>query len=322
MPEFYKVQHCVAARSVAEVGKKHDLEEYFHEEKYDGFRLTAYVDVENQKVDLRSRSNKNQDGKVPHIESELLDILTNFRQMADPAKVVNERFVLDGEIVALNLGNNVFSHVQSVMLSKPARARLVQNNESWYLTYMVFDLLESDTDPELYKRPLWRRKRDLSEIFDSWVDSEYVLPAPYAKVASQDVHNFHVIRGKEGSVLKHRDSPYVGGRNKQWFKIKHDPDIDVVIMGFTDGTGKYSDSIGAVIFGQYDSEGNLVERGKCSGMTDDQRDDFCANMNYYLGRVMTVRHNGVMEDGLKFRHPRFLKMRPDKQATECTWHNE
>jgi ATP-dependent DNA ligase len=74
--------------------------------------------------------------------------------------------------------------------------------------------------------------------------------------------------------------------------------------------------IGAVKFGKYDKEGNLVELGECSGLTDELRKDMSENPDKYIGQVMEIGAMEKTRDGF-YRHPQFSRMRPDKNPHEC-----
>jgi len=307
-----KPQLCTSVRKVADI--KGNPDDYLHELKYDGFRLTAYI-YGNGDIELLSRTGKGQEGKLLHIEEELRELTT----------VSNGNVtIFDGEIVAMNTLDtdayyieNDFSYVQSVMNSKPPRGMRIQEENSRYLQFVVFDLLYDDGTSILNKTTLERRIL-LETTYFALEDGEHIRFGSWEMGASQALHDCFVAKGLEGSILKHKDSKHVEGRNKQWYKIKYDPDVDVVIMGFTEGQGKYTGMAGAIVFGQFDEKGKLVERGQCSGMTDELREKLDES---YIGRVMTIRHNGVMEGGVRFRHPRFKHLRSDKSATECTWNN-
>lgn len=74
--------------------------------------------------------------------------------------------------------------------------------------------------------------------------------------------------------------------------------------------------IGAVTFGKYDKDGNLVELGYCSGLTDELRKDMSDNPDKYIGDCMEIKAMERTKDGF-YRHPQFSRLRPDKNPSEC-----
>ena len=63
----------------------------------------------------------------------------------------------------------------------------------------------------------------------------------------------------------------------------------------------------------------IMEVCVTSGFDDDTRDYFTRNKNRLIGSVIEVKANGIMTDTGELRHPRYLRMRPDKNAEQCTW---
>jgi ATP-dependent DNA ligase len=151
-----------------------------------------------------------------------------------------------------------------------------------------------------------------------------------------------LLKGGEGLIIKDPGGPY----GKRWTKIKKLGTYDVVIIGYQEGSGKYREMIGAVRFGIY-KNGKLVEVGKCSGMDDgdvrwittggvsgtpnrdgswiipisnDQPEGsrawFSLNRDKLLGTVIEVKGNGLTAHG-KIRHPRYVRLRPDKAPQMC-----
>lgn len=74
--------------------------------------------------------------------------------------------------------------------------------------------------------------------------------------------------------------------------------------------------IGAVTFGKYDKDGNLVELGYCSGLTEEMRKDMSENPDKYIGDCMEISAMEKTKDGF-YRHPQFSRMRPDKNPSDC-----
>lgn len=65
----------------------------------------------------------------------------------------------------------------------------------------------------------------------------------------------------------------------------------------------------------------LMEVCETSGFDDDTRAMFTKNRERMVGTVVEVKANGLFHDSGKFRHPRYLRMRPDKSPGQCTWND-
>lgn len=102
--------------------------------------------------------------------------------------------------------------------------------------------------------------------------------------------------GLEGYVLKERG--YSG-----WWKLKLEWTLDLEVLGFQAGKGKYEGHVGALLL--RDSKGVEI---RCSGMTEAVR---FALTHRDVGRIVEVEHSGLTVNG-KLRHPRFKRWRDDK----------
>lgn len=104
--------------------------------------------------------------------------------------------------------------------------------------------------------------------------------------------------GYEGLVLR---------QGEQWIKVKPAETHDVIITGFTEGRGKHRGRLGFV----------TTSRGAVgAGFSDSERDILWAEAQAgtLVGQVIEV---GCLEltTARKFRHPFFVRMRPDKAVT-------
>ena len=63
----------------------------------------------------------------------------------------------------------------------------------------------------------------------------------------------------------------------------------------------------------------VMEVCECAGFDDDTREYFTRNKDKLVGSVVEVKANELFRDSGKMRHPRFMRMRPDKEAERCIW---
>ena len=64
-------------------------------------------------------------------------------------------------------------------------------------------------------------------------------------------------------------------------------------------------------------EYKIIEVGECSGFDDEQRIMF--SNSDWVGSVIEIKANELFKDTGKLRHPRFMRIREDKNPYECTW---
>lgn len=58
---------------------------------------------------------------------------------------------------------------------------------------------------------------------------------------------------------------------------------------------------------------------ECGGYDDDTREYFTRNRKRLIGSVVEVKANELFRDSGNMRHPRYMRMRFDKEAERCTW---
>lgn len=103
------------------------------------------------------------------------------------------------------------------------------------------------------------------------------------------------------------------------YKLTHGISVEPVSKFYFHGW------IGAVEFSQYNAKGavnelgelvDLVQVGYCSGIKEKLRKDMTDDKELYLGECMEISAMERTKDGY-FRHPQFLRMRPDKNQKDC-----
>jgi bifunctional non-homologous end joining protein LigD len=290
---------------------------WLFEPKYDGVRVLAFR--EGTRVELYMRSGQEVTGRYPELVVAL---------RALPL----ERFLIDGEIVALDENARPsFQRLQARMgLTRPAdveRARAVVP-----VSGVFFDALALD-GRDLRALPLSERKACLALL----VPARGVLGyGDHVAERGEAFFEACCAQRLEGVVAKKADSPYGGGRSRDWLKIKCQLRQEFVIGGYTDPQGSRG-YFGALHLGLYETD-RLVYVSKVGtgfdGKTLKQLWDrliplarptspFATGTPVGRGHhwvepelVCEVRFTEWTDDG-GLRHPTFLGLRDDKRAREC-----
>lgn len=114
----------------------------------------------------------------------------------------------------------------------------------------------------------------------------------------------------EGVIVKPLDALYQRKRSHNWLKVKDEQTVDVPIVGYVEGTGKYEGTLGALVV---DYNGKEVNVG--SGLSDVDRDYFWKHQTKYQNILVEVEYHEETPDG-SLRHPRFVRLREDKPVED------
>ncbi|MGH8958090.1 MAG: non-homologous end-joining DNA ligase [Acidimicrobiia bacterium] len=293
------------------------------EPKWDGIRAIAVCGVDTT---LISRNDNDITIAYPELRS------VNIQLVAIDA-------VLDGEIVALDDGVPSFQKLQGRMhLRDPAS--IEKATKSNPVTYMVFDLLFLD-GRNLVDKPLSERRQLLEEII---VPSDRVQISPAIVGEGTALFGAAQAQNLEGIVAKQLSSIYQpAARSRAWLKIKTVFDADAVVVGWTEGGGARSGSIGSLVLAMYEGDalryvGNvgtgfnqktMAEAVQRLGNLPTMESPFPASL--YRERpelrrahwvapklVATVEYRQVTSAG-RLRVPSFKGFREDKAPAECTF---
>lgn len=211
-----------------------DPTSWVFEPKWDGIRAVARVGGE---VSLASRLGNDITAGYPELGA------------LGPA-LVGRAAVLDGEIIAFDEdGRPSFERLQARMhVRNPSRALLV----STPVLYLVFDLLWLDGEM-LVDRPLTARRQALDELGltgANWTVSKVLPgpPTPEALAACRD-------QGLEGYMGKLSTSVYLPGRrSRSWTKIKAVRTRELVVGGWSEGSGGRAGQVGSLAVGTVDPQ--------------------------------------------------------------------
>jgi DNA ligase D-like protein (predicted ligase) len=279
--------------------------EWIFERKLDGIRCIA-IRADGQ-LRLLSRNDLSLSERYPEI-ARALDA-----QSCDA-------YAVDGEVVAFEGSRTSF-------------ARLAQRGHAHVPVFLyVFDVLWLEGH-DVRALPLHVRKRLLRRALEF---RDPIRLTPYRKREGEAMFEEACRKGWEGLIAKRADSPYVTTRSRDWLKFKCEQGQELVIGGFTAPQGSRTE-FGALLLGYY-RDGRLGYAGKVGTGFDTSTLRSLGTQMRSLARAQSpfadprsVRERGVtwVEPKLvaqigftewtaygRLRHPRFLGLRDDKDASE------
>ena len=292
----------------------------FVEDKFDGIR--AQLHRNSKRAEIYSR--------------DLRRITDQFPELADHALKFEADLILDGEIVAFELGRKLtFFDLQRRLGRKSEGADLFSTAAADVpVAFIAFDLLWRNGH-SLLKTPLEERRAILRDLkLPPHFRVAEVFPA---QSAAEIELRFQEARRRlnEGLMIKDPKSFYTpGARGMFWFKLKKElATLDVVVVGAEFGHGKRNKVLSDYTFSVRDeATGELLPIGKAySGLTDveiaELTEHFKQNTIVDHGRYREVKPEIVLEvafnsiqpsnrhaSGLALRFPRIKAIRRDKNV--------
>jgi ATP-dependent DNA ligase len=313
------------ARSVEEIPAGDGWQ---YEPKWDGFRCIAFRDGEQ--IYLQSKAGQPLARYFPDIAGAL-------------ARLPEQRFVLDGELVVPVSGALSFNELQ--LRLHPAASRVQKLAKAHPATYIVFDLLAENGQVYLQRALLERRPllekfarsnfRSAKQLRISPATTDHRIATAWFNKAGGDL---------DGILAKRLDAPYASGERTATVKVKQICTADCVIGGFR--YARDSRLLGSLLLGLYGDDGLLHHVGFTSAFKASERREltkkcealkrppgFTGNAPGGPSRWSTDR-TGEWEPvdprvvvevaydhftGGRFRHgTKLLRWRPDKDPCQCT----
>jgi ATP-dependent DNA ligase len=290
--------------------------QWSYEPKYDGFRALAFVDGEE--LMLQSRGAK--------------PLHRYFPEVSFPAG----RYVLDGELVIDgDAGSDEpqdFGALQQRL--HPAASRIEKLSQETPARYVAFDLLAID-DESLLERPLSERRARLEALAPTLASAGIELTPTASEPAGAEPWLAH----GEGVVVKDLGSTYQPGKRLNWLKVKRLRTLDAVVAGYRHG--KEPGTVGSLILGLYDADGDLRIVGHSSGLKPAEKRSLIERLAPYetgehgsadpsrwaadrelewvgLRPELVVEVSFDQVSGGRIRHgTKILRWREDKPPAEC-----
>jgi ATP-dependent DNA ligase len=292
-------------------------EGWCYEPKWDGFRTVVFRDGGD--VRLQSRNGRPMNRYFP-------DVIERVLALPD------DRLVLDGEIVVEVGGVQEFDLLSQRI--HPAASRVERLARETPAGYVAFDLL-AEGDETLLALPYRERRERLRAVVSDGVGPVDLTPA----TSDRDAAGQWLTGSSEGVIAKEEAAPYAPGERTGMLKIKRVRTADCVVAAFR--FGKAEGTVGSLILGLYDDEGNLREVGHTSGFKAREKRELLERLEPYRTHEQGsgepsrwksdeelvwegLRPELVVEiafdhiTGQRIRHgAKFLRWRDDKDPREC-----
>lgn len=263
--------------------------------KIDGGRIIALK--ENGQVSFYTRAGQKYEGLV-----DLEDEMT---------RLMPDNTCLDGEITLLVRGNlsskDAYKETMKIVRTK--------DKEKHGIKMLVFDCMTAEEfKNQNCKFTYLVRRIDAEKLF-SYEDFKYfeLLPILYTGKDTSKITEIleeEITNGEEGIMINILDAPYEFKRTNNLLKCKKFNTCDLRVIGFEEGSGKYTGTLGAFIC---EYKGGEVKVG--SGLTDEIRDAVWNNVNKFEDVIIEVSYFEETKDStgkLSLRFPTFKDFRFDK----------
>lgn len=213
-----------------------DDDGWSYEIKWDGHRTLAHVD--GASVRLQTTSGNDSSGRWPEV-------------LALATSVHAGRAILDGEMLVI--GEDGRPSFDLVQRRDPSRHPAM---------FHVFDVLSVD-GTDTIALGYTDRRRLLGELLDP--GDHWAIPAHHVG-GGADLLTATAEQGLEGLIAKRLDSTYrPGARAKDWLKIKNRVRTEVVVGGFSAGSGARASTFGSLLVGVVDDAGLRFAGGVGTG---------------------------------------------------------
>ena len=267
--------------------------------KIDGGRIIAIK--ENGSVSFFTRAGQRYEGLVD-LEKEMLDRIP-------------DNFVLDGEITLLD-----YKNYDSKDAYKQAMKITRADGEKHGVKMLVFDGMPVADWKAQYCPLSWSTRRKILETFftkDTYVYFE-LLPVLYRGTDTSKITELldaEIARKQEGVMINICDAKYDFKRTNSLLKVKKMNTLDLQIIGFEEGSGRLTGTLGAIL-ARY-KDGNVVKVG--SGFTDGLREEIWKNQGKYLDTICEIQYfepTTNADGGESLRFPIFKDFRTDKTEAD------
>lgn len=232
---------------------------------------------------------------------------TGLVEIAAEATYLPDNFMYDGELLAIGNFKDCIAQRQAT--------NSIANSKGYKtgLTFNVFDMVPvQDFYSGVCKLRAVDRKirlgatlmdESIQHLDERWAqliacfgerdDLKFIKPVPILGLVKSLDEVTPIVeqiwaRGGEGVMLNTIEGPYEVKRSKCLLKVKHTEEHILPVVDAIEGTGKFEDSLGALVVLYTDKQGRQSYLGVGSGFTDAQRKEIWDHPARYRGRKVEI----------------------------------
>ena len=276
------------------------------EPKLDGARALVFVRFEKEAEVVITSRRTGKAGTHRQWQDNLPDIVESLRPLKE-----HGAYLLDCEVMHKSL-----SSTMSIVGAGAQKARDFQREHGPAKLHVFDCLVMSGWD--ITQDPLYSRSSLVDELVD-WLDAPeglvQVVPSKIVEYENIQSELHNLSQTYEGAVAKDPDSKYWD--SKAWYKWKPTKTLDVQVIGYVPGKGKYTGTVGSLKVAVL-SGGRLKEIGTVSPGTDQDRAYYMDLLHKYgpdsipsLRIILEIEYQEIGARG-GLRHPRVIRKRLDK----------
>ena len=357
MPELRQFQPCRAKKKLEIMDIKAIHATYLVDEKIDGERYLLHTHVGTSHLhELTSRRQSEVTGAFV-IKTDRVPHLSNNQHLPQDSIFDNE-LVSSGDCVPVDIPGKFwdkllepnhphmkyikevyggqlpcYPHVKntvSIMGSLGPEAVRKQSERGLIWAY-CFDIVLYQGKSLTASTQAQRRRFLASQLENVPPHLGFLLMPTWINLTVSEIEElFYLITDNEGEGLILKDPQQKYNAASNWYKIKRKYPVDVVFTGESKTgehgvTGKMEGIAASLEIGVYHN--NVLQPiGWISAIRDGEHNlqSPAAHRETWTGVAIECNHNGLQEAptsplGYTLRHPRFCRLRPDKNPTACTW---
>jgi DNA ligase-1 len=228
-----------------------------------------------------------------------------------------DNVVLQGELLALDDSGLLLERSES-------NGYLNRDDIDWSrIVFFAWDIIDEDSFRSKKCNTKYEdRLKQLDEVIEKAPDWIGKVDGRECETSQEIIDHFKEVRkifNEEGLIIKDKKMIWKDGTSKQSIKLKICFDVDLRIVDWKEGKGKFEGLIGSIKCESSDGKLSVYT----SGFTDADRKKLTKNIDRWIedGKIITVKANDIIKnqqepDKLSLFLPRFVKIRDDKTEAD------